>query len=605
MKNKFNIIKITKLNNYFINQFNKIPILKKRIINKLTKLPKLTKLTILTKISNFNKSVITFIRLLSSYLFYLISNFNKSVITFISLLFSYLLYLFNLFNIIKITKLNNYFINQFNKIPILKKTIINKLTKLPKLTKISNFNKSVIIFISLLFSYVFYLSIPSLYDNGRIQKDFTNKILNEFKINISISSDISYSILPSPHFVVKNAKIFNDDLDKPKEISQIKKLNIYVSQKNLFDQDNLNITKIIIQDANFLIQKNDFKFIDKFLQKKFSKKKITIKNSNVFYKDSREQIISIFPISKINIFYNEKKLINEFISVGQVFNIPFKFNWSKNFEVDSKSTTLLKLKKLNIEMLNESSTKNNNYYLKNNFNIGNFNLDTEFKLKDELMDFSSIETRLVNNNINYKGQIYFEPFNFKLDVNLYKIDFKRFFDSLDFFKELLKLDILYNQNLSSKITLSSKNLVNNKLFDNSKILFNVAGGKINFDNSYLHNKKIGKLILSSSNIGLADGELIFSGNLVFNIYNQKEFYRIFQIPKINRKLLKKVFIELEANLFSNEVFINNFKINNLQSSLNKEEKIILEKYDFNKNNKIKNWIDLKNSIRKNFAAHEG
>jgi len=605
MKNKFNIIKITKLNNYFINQFNKIPILKKRIINKLTKLPKLTKLTILTKISNFNKSVITFIRLLSSYLFYLISNFNKSVITFISLLFSYLLYLFNLFNIIKITKLNNYFINQFNKIPILKKTIINKLTKLPKLTKISNFNKSVIIFISLLFSYVFYLSIPSLYDNGGIQKDFTNKILNEFKINISISSDISYSILPSPHFVVKNAKIFNDDLDKPKEISQIKKLNIYVSQKNLFDQDNLNITKIIIEDANFSVQKNDFKFIDKFLQKKFSKKKITIKNSNVFYEDSREQIISIFPISKINIFYNEKKLINEFISVGQIFNIPFKFNWSKNFEMDSKSTTLLKLKKLNIEMLNESSTKNNNYYLKNNFNIGNFNLDTEFKLKDELMDFSSIETRLVNNNINYKGQIYFEPFNFKLDVNLYKIDFKRFFDSLDFFKELLKLDILYNQNLSSKIIISSKNLLNNKLFDNSKILFNVEGGKINFDNSYLYNKKIGKLILSSSNIGLTDGELIFSGNLVFDIYNQKEFYRIFQIPKINRKLLKKVFLKLEANLFSNEVFINNFKINNLQSSLNKEEKIILEKYDFNKNNKIKNWIDLKNSIRKNFAAHEG
>ena len=517
----------------------------------------------------------------------------------------------NKFNIIKITKLNNYFINQFNKIPTLKKTIINKLNKLIKLiklttlTKISNFNKSVIIFISLLFLYLFYLSIPSLYDNGGIQKDFTNKILNEFKINISISSDISYSILPSPHFVVKNAKIFNDDLDKPKEISQIKKLDIYVSQKNLFDQDNLNITKIIIQDANFSVQKNDFKFFDNFLQKKFSKKKITIKNSNVFYKDSKEQIISIFPISKINIFYNEKKLINEFISVGQIFNIPFKLNWSKNFEMDSKSTTLLKFKKLNIEMLNESSTKNNNYYLKNNFNIGNFNLDTEFKLKDKLMDFSSIETRLVNNNINYKGQIYFEPFNFKLDVNLYKIDFKRFFDSLDFFKELLKLDILYSQNLSSKITLSSKNLINNKLFDNSKILFNVASGKINFDNSYLHNKKIGKLILSSSNIGLADGELIFSGNLVFNIYNQKEFYRIFQIPKTNRKPLKKVFLELEANLFSNEVFINNFKINSLQSNLNKEEKIILEKYDFNKNNKIQNWIDLKNFIKKIFAFHEG
>ena len=94
---------------------------------------------------------------------------------------------------------------------------------------ISNFNKHLIVIISLLFIYLFYLSIPSLYDKGKLQKDLTSKILEEFKINLSVSSEISYRILPSPHIVITNAKLFNDDLENPKEISQIKKLNIFIN----------------------------------------------------------------------------------------------------------------------------------------------------------------------------------------------------------------------------------------------------------------------------------------------------------------------------------------------------------------------------------------
>ena len=99
----------------------------------------------------------------------------------------------------KIVKLNDYFIDQFKKL------------KKFKFKNISNFSLSIILFISLLFLYLFYLSIPSLYDKGKLQKDLTEKILNEFKINISISSDINYSILPSPNIVIKNVKIFNTE----------------------------------------------------------------------------------------------------------------------------------------------------------------------------------------------------------------------------------------------------------------------------------------------------------------------------------------------------------------------------------------------------------
>ena len=83
--------------------------------------------------------------------------------------------------------------------------------------KISNFNKYLILSITLLFLYLFYLSIPALYNKETLQKDLTKKLLNDFNINISLSSDIKYLILPSPHVLVRNVKIF-DKKDKNRVI---------------------------------------------------------------------------------------------------------------------------------------------------------------------------------------------------------------------------------------------------------------------------------------------------------------------------------------------------------------------------------------------------
>ena len=150
----------------------------------------------------------------------------------------------------------NYFTDKFNK--------FNKFIKFKhtKFIKISNLSISIILFITLSFLYLFYLSIPTLYNKDALQKDITNKLIKEFKINFSLSSNIKYLILPAPHVLVENVKIFDNDLKDPKELSQIKKLKIYISQKNLFDQNDLKIKKILIEDANFLIKNKSYKFFD-------------------------------------------------------------------------------------------------------------------------------------------------------------------------------------------------------------------------------------------------------------------------------------------------------------------------------------------------------
>ena len=95
-------------------------------------------------------------------------------------------------------------VKKFNN--LVKKTIFKVQNKTNNKSRISTFNKYLITFIGLLFLYIFYLLTPLLYDKSWLQKNIEDKLLSEFKIKLSTSADISYRILPSPHFLIKNSK---------------------------------------------------------------------------------------------------------------------------------------------------------------------------------------------------------------------------------------------------------------------------------------------------------------------------------------------------------------------------------------------------------------
>ena len=471
--------------------------------------------------------------------------------------------------------------------------------------KISSFNKHLIFSISFLFLYLFYLSIPSLYDKGKLQKELTEKILNEFKINISISSDINYSILPSPNIVIKNVKIFNDDIESPKELTQIKKLKIFISQKSILNQKNLRINEILIEDANFSVQFVDFKFFKNYFETKLSKKKVKIKNSKVFFKDKKNGTISLFSISNLDIFYDEKKSNNNVNAYGNVFKIPFKLKWNKDFKNISSSITLLKLKRLRIEMKNISKKRNGIYFAENNLIIGNSKLFTKYKIDDGMINIYSEDTDLINNDVNYLGKISLNPFDLKLDINLKELDIKKFLKSSSVFVEFLKSNLFFNKNLSSTIILNSENIIKNKLFNYCKIIMNYRSGEINFNNSYLVSDKVGILNLYSSSLNVINEEMVFTGRFKFEIRDQEGFYRVFQISKSTRKPVTNIFFDINFNLFNNEITIKNFQFNELKYESSDAIKSILNEYNNNEKNKNKNWIDIKNFTNKLFRVYEG
>ena len=167
-------------------------------------------------------------------------------------------------------------------------------------------------------------------------------------------------------------------------------------------------------------------------------------------------------------------------------------------------------------------------------------------------------------------------------------------------KEWVGLKHLYNQNLSSDITLKVEKLIKNKLFQSSKILINFSNGTINFNNSTFTGD-LGNLKLINSNIKNIKDDLIFDGNFTFNVLSQKEFYRLFQINKKNRKEINNFYFDMQYNLTKNKIKISNLIFDPGKIKLEDELSDFLnENYD---KLTINNWIDFKIFVKKIFVDY--
>ena len=97
--------------------------------------------------------------------------------------------------------------------------------------KTSVFSRYLISLIVLLFSYLFYLSIPVFYNYGDLQKDITKKLLKEFNLNAALSANITYKILPSPNFEISNVILSTDSDKKFNEFYSWHYVNMDLNQK--------------------------------------------------------------------------------------------------------------------------------------------------------------------------------------------------------------------------------------------------------------------------------------------------------------------------------------------------------------------------------------
>ena len=72
-----------------------------------------------------------------------------------------------------------------------------------------------------------------MYDKSWVQSSLERKLLKEFKIKLSTSSDISYRILPAPHFLIKDSKIIVNKGEKKNSIAEIKDFKVFLNHNYL------------------------------------------------------------------------------------------------------------------------------------------------------------------------------------------------------------------------------------------------------------------------------------------------------------------------------------------------------------------------------------
>ena len=428
--------------------------------------------------------------------------------------------------------------------------------------KISNFSKYFIILFTSVFVYLFYLLVPLLYDKNWVQNTIENKLINEFKINLSSSADIIYRILPAPHFAIKDSKILVNEIKESKSIAEIKDLKIFLSQKNFFDKEKMNIKKVVIKDANFSLIRNDLKMIDEFSNENFSDKTIKVSNSKIFFKDNSDQIITIIKIKKAHLFFDNEKLINFFELQGEIFAIPFIFDFSSQKESKILREINFKAKSLKLNISNQSiKDKNQSISGKNIISFINSSINSEYYIEDNLVFFKSGESKIKNLNPFYEGKLSINPFDLELDVDLGNFEILRLLNVNSILNEFIKSGLLSNDNISVKISAKAESKLN-RIFQNTEIKFNIVNGSINFNNTKLINDKIGSLLLKNSNLFVKDNKLFLNTDLLIEIKNSDNLFSFLNTSKKSRKPIKKVLVNLDFDFLSNQIKFNNVRVNN-------------------------------------------
>ena len=322
--------------------------------------------------------------------------------------------------------------------------------------KISVFNRYLILLIVFLFLYLFYLSIPGLYNYERLQRDLTTKLSKEFNLNASLSGNITYKILPTPNFEILNVILNTDSV----EFAQIKKMKVYISALKLQNQKNLEIKKIVFLKSNFNINKNSFKYISNYLKKKSFGKKIEIKKSKVFFRKSKEKkdAIVLYSIKKSKIFYDKKNNRNKVNINGSIFNTKFDLNFLRNIENQGTAKLELSLKQISTSIKNELirlASNKNHYKGKTSISILDYKIKTNYNIKDKLILISSDKSTENKKFISLSGKINTSPFYYDIKIDLEKINIIKLIEFFFQIKNLLQKNILLHKNFNGKFSIKS------------------------------------------------------------------------------------------------------------------------------------------------------
>ena len=494
----------------------------------------------------------------------------------------------------KINPLVKYFKKINTSINNLLEKNLNKLN-FNNLVNLTQNNKIVLTFVAVIVLFISYLSLPNFYTQNQLSIKLKSELLNKLNLNFYFSGNLEYNFFPKPHFVSKNVKI----KDELKEISNIKKIKIYISTKKMLSLENIKIEDIIIEDANFNLNQKNYDFFVKLLDNKFLENILKIKNSNIFFRNSENEVLFINKILEMKYFYDENELKNIVYSGNEIFNIPYSIKLFKN-KNDKKIFSILNLSFLKLKIINEFSFNELENKGKSELVYDKSKTIAKYVFNKKFFNFEYFD-KFENPKFLYKGNFNLVPFYSSITGRTKELNLSILFDSNSIIAHLLKTELFNNKNIDFKLNIGAKNILNNLNFIDLNLNSKIQEGLIDIDNTKFKWKNFSSFKISESLIFVKNGELFLDGKLIIDVKNYEEIFKYLLTPKNYRKEFKKIELNFSYNFDQKTINLNNIKIDNrFNKSINKIMSSILLK-----ENNLKNKIYLKKILNNAIKIYAG
>ena len=206
-----------------------------------------------------------------------------------------------------------------------------------------------------------------------------------------------------------------------------------------------------------------------------------------------------------------------------------------------------------------------------------------------------------DNKDNFKGFFDFKPFYLSMNVAYDGLSLKNLFNESSIIIDLIKTELLNNENLNAKIALDIKNIINIDELKDLSLIVTLEEGNINVSDSSIMWKDDLKINLSESFINFDLNGVNLIGRMILEFKNLENFYRSFQIKKGDRKMVKKIDLDFNYNLDNKKISFDNVKIDN---SSNLEIQKFIENFN-SKKNMIINKVTFKNFVNNFFSVYAG
>ena len=460
-----------------------------------------------------------------------------------------------------------------------------------KKTKFSTNNKLFFVSGVSLILILSYFLIPTFYNKNLIQSEIKNQIFKKYKIEIKFNDEIKYGLLPKPHFVAKNLSIIRSD----REIANSNNVKMFISINKFFSINKLNLRNLIFKNTDFMIYKKDLSFFEDLLKTEPNENKIIFKNSNIFFKDTNDEILFINKINKSEFFYDSNNLENILVSKNEIFKIPFKLT-IKNDKFNKEVDAIFDSNKIRLNIENKIDYENIN---KTGFlDILFVNKSTSLKY---LIEKNALSFESENTGNAYNGNIDFKPFYLFANFDYKGLSTKNLFNENSILIDLIKTNILNSENLNAKIDFNVNDITNINELNNLNLKLNIDQGTISFSGSSIMWKDACKIFLSESLLSYDGEEIDLIGKFIFDFNDINNLYSTFQINKTDRKDIEKIEIDFVYNFNQKKITFDNVKVENAP---NQNLQNFLDEFNTT-NKKIFNKITFKNFINNFFSIYAG